>query len=44
MIAIGKLTLYPKVQDAHQKVTGHVDTKDVRPFLYLLYIFWGLDT
>lgn len=42
--ANGKTTLYPKVQDAHPKVRGHIDPKDISPFLYLLQVFWGLDT
>lgn len=42
--ANGKITLYAKVQDAHPKVRGHFDPKDIAPFLYLLQVFWGVDT
>lgn len=35
--ANGKFTLYPKVR-------GHSDPKDIAPFLYLLQVFWGLET
>lgn len=42
--ANGKITLYAKVQDAHPKVRGHFDPKYIAPFLYLLQVFWGVDT
>lgn len=42
--ANGKITLSAKVQDAHPKVRGHFDPKDIAPFLYLLQVFWGVDT
>lgn len=40
-MATGKITLYLKVQDAHQKVTGDINTKDIVPLSSMCLLGFG---